>query len=482
MSRCRFYIFYIFKGTQDFSLIIIIQCHFYITSSRLPKIHSLSIKRLICISPRGALSLQQQSGTLPGWDICTVASLKEAQGVLATQLYLVGLLLNLSDIGTVADVDVFLQQHSHVRWISVIDRGLVEESKWADLLHDHCSDFHTYPIDHAHLCYALGHAHGWANLRTLRTKGKDLSIPTIDGWAPLTVALRAKIGKFALVNAPVLIQGESGSGKELVAHAIHAHSRRAGGPFVPVNCGALQPSLIQSELFGHERGAFTGATGGKIGLIESANGGTIFLDEIGDLPGECQVTLLRFLQEGMIMRIGSTREIRVDVRVVVASHVDLMAAAAINNFREDLFYRLNVLPVHVPPLRERRADLPELVKVLFERHANEKAPQVKGLSSQAIRAIQNYDWPGNVRELSNCLRRAMVLAEGRLIQASDLNLPASLPQLVGASLAEIRTSAERAAICESLGGTGNNMTASARNLKVSRMTLYRLMTKHNITE
>ena len=400
--------------------------------------------------------------------------------MLATQSYLVGLLLNLDDVGTVAILHVFLQRHSHVHWISVINRELIDDPTWADLVRDHCCDFHTYPLDHVRLCHTLGHAHGRANLTASRARAQDNSIAAIDGCAPCTVALRTQIRRFAVVDAPVLIGGESGSGKELVAHAIHTHSRRASGPFVPVNCGALQTSLIQSELFGHERGAFTGAMTAKIGLIESANGGTIFFDEIGDMPLDTQVTLLRFLQEGTIMRVGSTREIRLDVRVVAASHVDLEAAFNANRFREDLFYRLNVLPLHVPPLRERKDDLASLAQAIFQRYSEEKAAHVKGFSSRAILAMKSYDWPGNVRELSNCIRRAMVLAEGSLIQASDMNLPLPPSKHADALLVTVRASTERAAICEILQVNGNNVTTSARMLGISRMTLYRLMVKHNI--
>jgi DNA-binding NtrC family response regulator len=279
---------------------------------------------------------------------------------------------------------------------------------------------------------------------------------------------------------PVLIWGESGSGKELTSQAIHTLSPRAAEPFVPINCGAIPPALIQSELFGHARGAFTGAAKDKAGLIESAAGGTVFLDEIGDLPKDLQSNLLRFLQEKTIYRVGSTRSIEVDVRVIAASHVNLQQAVADSLFREDLYYRLNVLPIDVPPLRERKDDLEALAQHFFRTYADEKAPQLKGFGSDALRAIREHDWPGNVRELINRIRRAMVLSEGRLIGPHDLGLAPRRAVAPGAGLEGSRIDAERAAIDASLERAGRNITHAARDLGVSRMTLYRLLAKHGI--
>jgi transcriptional regulator with PAS, ATPase and Fis domain len=249
---------------------------------------------------------------------------------------------------------------------------------------------------------------------------------------------------------------------------------------VPINCGAIAPSLIHSELFGYERGAFTGATRGKAGLIESANGGTLFLDEIGDLPKDLQANLLRFLQEKTICRLGSTRHIAVDVRVIAASHVQLQEAVAHGAFREDLYYRLAVLPVTVPPLRERRPDLVTLAEHFFQVYADEKAPRLKGFSNQAIAAILDHDWPGNVRELINRVRRALVMSDGRLIMPEDLGLVRGIRMPAPAALDDTRMRSEQRALRDVLDRSGQNVSRAARDLGVSRTTMYRLLSKHNM--
>jgi DNA-binding NtrC family response regulator len=301
------------------------------------------------------------------------------------------------------------------------------------------------------------------------------------GQSPAIANLRAHIRKVAQASAPVLIWGESGSGKELAALAIHRHSPRAQAPFIAVNCGAIPASLIQSELFGFERGAFTGADKEKKGLIEAAAQGTLFLDEVGDLPLELQANLLRFLQEGTINRVGSSRPIAVDARVIAASHVNLQAAVKAGKFREDLLYRLNVLPLSVPALRERKEDLPLLSRHFFKVFECDKNPRITGFSHRAIQAIKAHDWPGNVRELINRIRRALVMSEGRLITPEDLDLPMPSTLRTGEALEEARIRAERDAIHTCLQGNASNVTRAARDLGVSRMTLYRLMDKHGIS-
>jgi len=449
----------------------------------------VSVKRLLCISSEGNALARACHGELAGWDVCVVETMAAARKVLSQQHYGVGLLLDRCDGSGDDETERFLRQHHHTRWIGVFDAPRLEQPALRELVAAHLFDFHTRPVDALRLQHSLGHAHGMATLgkgtpphqRQVQGRGQTPS-SHIDGISAAIVRLRAHIDKIAAIDAPVLISGESGSGKELAAQEIHRCSQRATGPFIAINCAAVSPALIHSELFGHERGAFTGATREKPGLLEAASGGSIFLDEIGDLPLDLQASLLRFLQERVIYRVGGTRTIAVDARVITATHVNLPQAVGEGRFREDLYYRLSVFPIRVPPLRERKEDLPLLTDLIFNRYAEERSPQLKGVSREALLAMARYDWPGNVRELINRVRRAMVLAEHRLITPEDLDLASAGPICpVDKGLGTSRLSAERVAIGESLARSGNNISQAARDLGVSRMTLYRLMAKHAIS-
>jgi DNA-binding NtrC family response regulator len=442
-------------------------------------------KRLLCIAPDDKDTRALLDEAMRDWDIRSVSNLGDAGRELRSDRYLVGLLVHDREQHRPADVDTFLRRHSHMQWVGVFHPRDLESTPCRDLVVEHLCDYHTAPVDPVRLAHTLGHAHGWAMLRSHShgggIGGGDPSSPLI-GTCDAIARLRAQVSRVAKVAAPVLIWGESGSGKELTAQAIHAQSDRAAGPFVPINCGAIAPSLIHSELFGYERGAFTGATRGKAGLIESADGGTLFLDEIGDLPKDLQANLLRFLQEKTICRLGSTRNIRVDVRVIAASHVQLQQAVASGAFREDLYYRLAVLPVTVPPLRERRDDLVTLAEHFFHAYASEKSPRLKGFSNRAIEAILDHDWPGNVRELINRVRRALVMSDGRLIMPDDLGLTRGIAAPTPAALDDTRMRSERRALRECLDRSGHNVSRAARDLGVSRTTMYRLLSKHGMRE
>ena len=352
-----------------------------------------------------------------------------------------------------------------------------------EYLKDHLFDqICTRPLDLAQLLSSLQETRispqqGAAVLNG--SGGDDLGIV---GESPTIVAIRRAIRKMAATDVPVLITGESGTGKELAARAIHQLSPRHGAPFVAINCAGLPPGLIASELFGHERGAFTGAVARKLGRLEVANGGTSFLDEIGDFPLELQGHLLRFLQEKVIERVGSTASIRLDARIVAATHIDLKKAVEAGRFREDLFYRLNVLAIEMPPLRARGDDIALLADRFARKFSHEVNRPFEGLKAEAIAALRAYDWPGNVRELIAVLQRAIVMAEGAWLSAADLGL-SSVPAARASrmpTLAQARNEAEAESIRRALILADANVCRAAKLLGISRNTLYRLAERHSI--
>lgn len=291
------------------------------------------------------------------------------------------------------------------------------------------------------------------------------------------------IEQVAGLRSTVLIQGESGTGKELVARAIHYSGDRAGKPFITVSCGALTETLLESELFGHEKGAFTGAAARKKGKFEVAEGGTLFLDEIGDIPPKLQVDLLRVLQERSFYRVGGTEEVRVDVRIIAATNRDLRAAVEQGAFREDLYYRLNVISIHLPPLRQRREDIPLLADFMLERLNHELGRQIEGISEDALRLLMNYDWPGNVRELENAMERAMVTSQNRMLSQQDFAFLLHDERLKGWSVPPNMTleELERLAIISTLERTRGNIKAAAELLGIDRSTLYDKLHRYGIT-
>jgi DNA-binding NtrC family response regulator len=365
-------------------------------------------------------------------------------------------------------------------WIAQIAPGQANDELVSRFILDYCFDFVTRPCLNERLIFALGHAHGLSNLRKPRvTPEPSMGRHGMVGQCEAMQQLYRHIDKCAVTDAPVFIAGESGTGKELTARAIHVRSPRSARAFVAINCAAIPPTLLQAELFGHERGAFTGAVQRKTGRIEHAHQGTLFLDEIGDMPHECQAVLLRFLQEGTIERLGGTETITVDARVISATHVNLEKAVADGRFRSDLYHRLCVLPLKEPPLRERGGDIKLLANYALSMYRHDGARKIRGLSSDAIVAMSSYGWPGNVRELINCVRRAVVMSEGRFITAADLGLPQST-NAPAVTLAEIRSKAEKDAIEQALQRHGYKLSETAADLGVSRATLYRLMHANRI--
>ena len=312
--------------------------------------------------------------------------------------------------------------------------------------------------------------------------GPHESFPLLIGDHPLIQKITQLTRKVAVTDATILIMGESGTGKELVARAVHALSSRADRPFIPVNCGAIPAELLESEMFGHERGAFTGAVGARAGMFQLANGGTIFLDEVGEMSGNLQVKLLRVLQDKEVRPVGADRSLKVDVRVIAASNKELAAEVDAGNFREDLFYRLQVIPIVMPPLRERRSDVPLLVRHFLEKHNHKRQGRLVRITEEAMVYLWEYDWPGNVRELENLLERLVILSEEGHIGVdhlpptirsfiSEKKIPRATLGEEGLDLNTAVEEFENRLIEEALRRTKGNKQAAARLLGLKRTTL-----------
>ena len=316
-----------------------------------------------------------------------------------------------------------------------------------------------------------------AENRRLRAMYQPDALAGLTTRDPAMLRICRTIEKVASSNATVMLLGESGTGKEVLARGLHQASPRRDEKFVAINCAAIPENLIESELFGYEKGSFTGAAKTTIGKIETANGGTLMLDEIGDLPFNLQAKLLRFLQERVIERIGGRQEIPVDVRIVCATHQDLLGLAAENRFREDLYYRLAEIVVNIPPLRERVGDAALLAHAFVRRFGQENNRGSLSISDDAVRAIELHPWPGNIRELENCIKRATIMADGNQITVEDVGLRSVDAGTSDASLdlRVVRENAEKAAIVAALGRVNGNVAKAADLLGVSRPTLYDLM-------
>ena len=350
-------------------------------------------------------------------------------------------------------------------------------------------DFYMKPVDIDELHLIVKRAF---HVRTLEEENRRLAARGDEGdrvlgrlitQAPEMVKVARTIERVARTSATVLLLGASGTGKELLARGLHEASDRAPGPFVAINCAAIPETLLESELFGHEKGAFTGAVKTIEGKIELADGGTLFLDEVGDIPLPLQVKLLRFLQERVIERIGGRRPIPVDVRIVAATHRDLDRMIAEETFREDLYYRIAEIVVRIPALGQRPGDAALLARHFVTRFAREMNPQVKGFATDALAAIDGHDWPGNVRELENRVKRGVIMAEGKLVTAADLDFAggqSGAGEEGGTDLINLRAAREatdRRAIARALARAENNISGAAKLLGISRPTLYDLL-KH----
>ena len=347
-------------------------------------------------------------------------------------------------------------------------------------------DFYQKPVDVDQLGLIVRRAFQLHDIETENRRLEDRAgddrtvLGTIITASPEMLKVARTIERVANADVSVMLLGASGTGKELLARGVHVASRRRNGAFVAINCAAIPENLLEAELFGYEKGAFTGAIKTTEGKIEMAEGGTLFLDEVGDIPLPLQVKLLRFLQERVIERIGGRRQIAVDTRIVCATHQKLEQMIASGTFREDLYYRLAEVVVRIPSLAERHGDATLLAKHFLSRFADEMNPQVKGFTPGALSAINGWNWPGNVRELENRLKRAVIMAEGKLITAEDLDLPGEAGEPLPVNLKAAREAADRKAIRQALARTENNISNTAKLLGISRPTLYDLLKQYDL--
>lgn len=366
----------------------------------------------------------------------------------------------------------------------VIITGQEERNHALDGISKGAYDFFPKPIEIEELKVVLKRAEHVYRLerehRELLEKVSHESFEGLLGSSPQMQEVFDSIRRVSTTDAPVLIVGESGTGKELAARAIHRKSERKDQPFAVINCGAIPENLLESELFGHEKGAFTGAHVQRKGRIESAHRGTLFLDEIGELSLQLQVKLLRFLQEHRIERVGGRKEIEVDARVIAATNSDLKKAMEEGKFREDLYYRLAVVTIPLPPLRDRGDDVVMLAKAFIQRYATENNKRISAISQQVVKVINAHDWPGNVRELENRVKRAVIMAEGKGITATDLELESPYAKYARGGLREAREALEKDMIQKALARNRRNITKTAGELGISRPTLYELMEKLGI--
>jgi DNA-binding NtrC family response regulator len=428
---------------------------------------------------------------LPGWQSLRADSLKHAEQIISKEDIRVAIVpVSNYQPELFKAIERLNRINGRIQWIAILPQTLLSDSKvmasghFTSLFTNYFTDYHHLPIECDRLGHTLGHAYGIAMLQ----RRADNSFPSrkeflqLIGSSDLIIELEKSIDKIAATDGAVLISGETGTGKGLCAKLIHSLSPRREGPMITINCAALPASLIHSELFGHEKGAFTGAQSRYIGHIERANHGTLFLDEIGDLSLDLQVNLLQFLEDHCIERLGGHQQLEIDCRILFASHIDLENAIDEGRFREDLYHRLNILRLHVPSLRDRKQDMPSLTEVFLGHYAPEGKHFL--LSDEAQTMVQAYDWPGNVRELKNRLQRAIVMADSPIIAPEDLGIVQAIARqnMVGneAELAGKRTETDTELLLAAIERNNHNISAAARELNISRTTFYRLVKKCQI--
>ena len=418
-----------------------------------------------------------------GYEVITAANGVEALGGMSAGVHTVITDLKMPVLDGMALLKRLSAEYPDVPVVMITAHGSVENAVEAVKLG--AFDYLEKPFEQEQIRQVVAKAMNTYTLARRDARPEEPSVRgrfRLVGQAPAIRQIYGVVEKVASTPSTVLITGESGTGKELIARALHENSARHAGPFIKINCAAIPKTLMESELFGYEKGAFTGAVGAKPGRFELAHGGTLFLDEIGEIPVEMQVKLLRVLQESEFERVGGIKTIKVDVRLVTATNRDLVQDISAGSFREDLYYRLNVVPIHIPPLRERREDIPLLVEHFLAKFNDRLKKQIDSVSADAISRLVSYHWPGNIRELENLMERTMLFCERSEIQVSDL--PPEIGGLPPASVSGSPTAAslkeavraetervERELIQKALDETGGNVTQAARKLKISRKSL-----------
>jgi DNA-binding NtrC family response regulator len=440
---------------------------------------------LVVDDEKSILTLLEEALTQWGYQVTAAGTAAEALTALRTQVFDAAL----SDVRMpdMSGLDLLREIKKRDESIEVvIMTGYPTISSAVEALKEGAYDYLSKPLildELRHLMQRLMERRFLrGEVQTLRMRlGEELTVNELIGGSAGMVRVKEIIGKVAVTDSPVLIEGESGTGKELVAAAIHRLSSRAKGPFIPVNCSAIPRDLLESEFFGHVRGAFSGAVADALGLFRGANEGTIFLDEIAELPPELQVKLLRVLQEMQVRPVGSTKAHPVDVRVIAATNRNLEQAMKSGSFRQDLFYRLNVIRVTLPPLRERREDIPALVNHFIRRFNKRFRRDVRGVTQDAVSALSAYDFPGNVRELENLIERAFAMGTRESLTLADLPSLSARPSIAPSietkavpTLAEV----EKELILRALAVHNNDKEEAARALGISRRTIYRRLKEY----
>jgi two-component system, NtrC family, response regulator len=443
------------------------------------------MERILIVDDEESIRNQLRWGLADEYEVLTAATADEARRLLRDeQPSVVTLDVNLTPGGPVSTeglalLDEVVDRHPGTKVVMITANDSRENALTA--IRRGAVDWYAKPIELEDLKVILRRA---LHVRAIeQTQGADSGRRRYHKLVGESEAMKRVFGliqRVAPTDATLLVLGENGTGKELVAHAIHQSSPRREGPFIPINCGAIPETLLESELFGHERGAFTDAHRDRLGKLELAEGGTLFLDEIGELPVMVQVKLLRFLQDHVVERVGGREPKHVDARVVAATNRDLKDAMATGAFREDLYYRLSVVTIAVPPLRERGDDLRMLADYFLEFYARHHKRRIKGFTQSALRALQAHRWPGNVRELENRVQRAVILAQDAYLRPADMELEGEEADEAPRSLQEARDATERALVVEALTRNAGNVTRAARDIQVSRPTLHDLMRKHGL--